>query len=173
MRRQHGFSLFEVVVVTVVIGVLVAIGLEYYTEAMKDSRRVAVETQARNFTAALSSAHAQWYIQSTKGEKISSVEVENRQVFINKFGWPSGGTLTSRTEGASAGNCESLWQLLLQNPPPVTTSEKGQLGQRRYHISAADGKTCRYELFTDPRATHFFDYSLVSGQVRVEVPPLN
>ena len=164
--RQQGFSLLELILVLVVIGILAAKSLEYYNNEMDDARRVGVETLSNNFTAAVGGIHAQWIV-SGKPEQIS---VDNMPVFVNRFGWPVGG---ERFQQQSAKACVQLWQTILQNPAQASVEGESDYGSRRYHISALDVRTCRYELVTNDKGSHYFDYSTYTGQVLAVVPPLN
>jgi len=178
MKTQHGFSLFELVVVAVVIGILASVGLEYYSQAIEESHRVGVEAQASNFTTAVAGVHTQWLLDSVKS-RVSRVEIDGLQFYVSKRGWPAHVNVRgTKKKGKKSGknwessqNCYDLWISLLQNPTPATVEGNDQWGKYDYHISAVGGEFCRYELTVKPKGSHFFDYVLGTGQVFVTVPP--
>jgi prepilin-type N-terminal cleavage/methylation domain-containing protein len=46
MKRQNGFSLVEVIVVAVIVGVLAAVGIPIYAGYMRDQRQMTVDNLA-------------------------------------------------------------------------------------------------------------------------------
>lgn len=186
-QLQQGFSFLELIAVVVIIAVLAASGLVYYQKALQDARRTGLEMLAHRFTAAVALAHAQWIIQGgynkARAGKRSTVDMDNVTVHVNEFGWPA------NTDGQAAGSgdqsaeeCYQVWQAVLQNPalatvegrsnPQLSQAEDPRArGRRHYHISQLDGRICRYELVVETLGTHYFDYTLATGQVLITVPP--
>lgn len=196
MKLQSGFSLLESIIVIVIIGILYSTGLTYYGQKVDHSRRVGIEAQASHFTAAIAGIHAQWLIARPKGG-IASVDVDGVTVYLNYRGWPthtspqwtesvSGQPLSSAVRvqksaqqtlaqkpDDSAQHCYQLWNVLLQNPAPVSVEGNQAWGAYDYHISSPSQRICRYELAIAPRGSHFYDYILDTGQIFVTVPPKN
>lgn len=187
-RVARGYSLFELILVVVVIGVIAASGLIYYEKALDDARRTGVEIMANRFTAAVALIRGQWIVESTiqlngKAPNTWRVVVDNIPIFLNEFGWPAntdGGSAKSRDQ--TVDECYQVWNSILQNPPLATLEGKGspddpnnpnKKGKQRYHISVIDKSVCRFELVTDPPGTHAFEYNLRTGRVLVKVPPLD
>lgn len=184
----QGFTLLEFIMVVVVIGVLAASSLIYYEKTLAAARRVGVEVFANRFTAAVALIRAQWLIESSlqiqqKPSSTWRVNVDNTAIFLNEYGWPA------NTDGRSAKSndqtvdeCYQVWKGVLQNPPQATLEGRGNLsdsndinneGKQRYHIILKNNSLCRYELVTQPRGTHAFEYDLRNGNVLTMVPPLD
>lgn len=177
--RQGGFSLLELVVVLVVIGLLAAGGLFYYQDLLKESRRTSMEILAHRFTTATALVHAQWILQGGGSHRAPGmlVDVDGIGVYVNERGWPAntdGGS--ARSSDQTDDECRQLWMALLQNPPLATVGSNvpavDELRQR-FHISQVGGRICRFQLITRDAGTHYFDYNTTTGQVLIHTPPMN
>lgn len=189
--KTKGFTLLELILVVVVIGVLASASLVYYGRIMDDARRTGVEVLANRFTAAVALIRGQWIVESTmqnegKVPHTYRVMIDNIAIFLNEFGWPANTDgASAKSDDQTAEECFQIWQAIMQNPTPATVegratgSEKEQQsnpeskGKQRYHISQIGNSKCRFELITTPPATHFFEYSLKTGQVLITVPTLD
>lgn len=187
IKLTRGFSLFELIVVLVVIGVLAASGLRYYDQAIKQSRIVAMELMANRFVQVVAGVRAHWYLnqrrlqqvslESTQPSQpaqssISSAELDNTVLYLTRQGWPASTSNSTEAQDnrQTVQECWQLWRAMLQNPPSATLAGEHQSGQRRYHISAIDGAICRYELISYDSERYYFDYHTHTGQVLVQIP---
>lgn len=180
MTAGRGFRVFEFLVVSVIIGVLVLVAINRYEALGRETRRLGFELLAHNFTAAVAGVRAHWFIQGQP--KVTSVDGE--QILMSTTGWPSGivtraatrALVTQRANTNLNANqkqveiCWQLWETLLQNPSPTTLEGQQQRGEQRYHISWVENEFCRYELVTKRLNSHYFDYSPKTGQVLLHVP---
>ena len=171
LMKQKGFSLLELILVTVVIGILMASGLKYYQGYIENAQRVALETQARNFQSVLYLAKAQWFIAQAKGEVPRKVSLDNVRVSLNDRGWvyAGGDAKGGQYKAKSPWQCLGLWNTVFQNPPPATMNASHR-GDQKYHISVSGGR-CRFELVTNDSASHYFEYSMADGGIKITVPP--
>lgn len=184
---QRGFTLFEFIVVVVVIGVLAASSLIYYEKTLEGTRRTGVEVLANRFTAAIALVRGQWIVESTiqvsqQPTPTWRVNVDNTAIFLNEYGWPAntdGGSAKSNDQ--TVDECYQVWNGILQNPPMATLEGKGNPsdpadanneGKQRYHISARNNSICRFELVSKPRGIYAFEYDLRNGRIITHVPPL-
>lgn len=108
MRKQEGFTLIELVIVIVILGILAATALPRFINVTDDAYQAAVAGTSGGVSSGVALAHALWM---AKGQP-STVAMEGANVAMNTSGWPTGGT-------ASA--CDTVWNGIMQNPPTVST----------------------------------------------------
>jgi MSHA pilin protein MshA len=98
-RRQRGFTLIELVMVIVLIGVLAAIALPKFVDLSSDAKRAATDGVAGALSSAASVNYAARKVNATYGAAIA-----NCQNVANALqsGLPSGYTITSAAVAADA-----------------------------------------------------------------------
>ena len=177
---RSGYSLFELIVVIVIIALIAAAGLKYYMDIRDEAVRTGLVTQARNFAAVIQGARAQWLsgdhpdIAPTQPGMKLAVNLDGNRVFVNERGWPANTSieLDSSSNSQTAAECYELWFALMNNPQAATVQGApgvgGKKGQQRYHISAIEG-VCRFEIVSRPYAGSYFDYHLKTGKVLTNV----
>lgn len=171
MQTRRGFRLFELLLVITVVGVVVLVGISRYLDLGRETRRMGFELLAHNFTTAAANAHVHWLIQRSGGGARDHIEHETTRIYMSATGWPvSALALVNAGGNLTASDCFSLWQALLQNPPQASLDGESPRGQRRYHVSVIEPRTCRYELVTRELNSHSFHYFPDSGQVLIHVP---
>lgn len=184
MLKQGGWSRFELLIVASVIGLIMLIAISRYLDLAREGRRLGFELLAHNFSAAAAMTRAHWLLKGSVAARQDYVDQDDLRIYMNAEGWPITAEPISsgRPTQYDAHNCYQLWLALLQNPESASVEEKDNpegkgaieekhvRGERRYHISYNNAGFCRYELATKERNSHFFDYELRSGQVRITVP---
>ncbi|BFM16969.1 hypothetical protein R50073_31520 [Maricurvus nonylphenolicus] len=155
--KQKGFTLFELIVVSIVIGIIVAIGVGYYTQALKDSQKAGVELLANRFATVAALLHAQWI---TEG-KPSEVELQGEQILFSQSGWPKG--VVELEPDSIKDNCFHLWHALFQNPANLTVDQpkKGFT----YYTKGKGNPSCQYHLITNSSENYYFEYFPSNGKV--------
>lgn len=170
MIRQQGWSRFEWLITVSAIGIVLLFAVVRYLDMAREGRRMGFELLAHHFTAGVALVRASWLINRASPDQLF-VEIDGQIIYMSDQGWPMSTepiTTESQMEKASI-YCQQLWSSLLQNPQQVTLGE-ANWGQRQYHISSPKQGICRYELVTEPRGSHFFDYNVQTGQVSVTTP---
>lgn len=178
-RSQLAFSLFELILVIVIVGLLAAAAVKYYMDLREEALRTAVQTQARNFAGAIQMARADWltkqppeFVPTRPGQKIS-LDLDGTLIYVNEWGWPANTSaeLDSSSDSQTAAECHELWVGLMQNPQPATveglSGSAGEKGQHRYHISANAAK-CRFEAIDGPWPAYYYEYDLKTGKVTID-----
>lgn len=120
MKNSKGFTLIELVVVIVILGILAAVALPRFMNATQDAHRAAVEGAGGALASAVVLVRSQWEINRSKGVATPNANVAgfgNNDVDVNDSGWPlgTGGTL----------DCVGLWGALLQGSAPVVAAAAG------------------------------------------------
>ena len=170
--RQTGFSLFELIIVIVLIGYLAAKSLEYYNDAADDARRAGIESLARSLTAAISGAHGEWLLKGGRSQgPASRVDMDGTFIVLNSGGWPIGIEREGQAFDAASAlhRCADLWVHLLQNPPAYSLKAQDK-GKQRYHLEELPGQGCRFIMSTQTADTHYLDYLAKNGRLLVHVP---
>lgn len=190
LRRSAGFTLIELVIVIILLGLLAATALPRLLNATDKAEIAALEGVAGGFSIGVSIAHGQWAADGnspgadTSAANKVAINLEGKVFYMNEFGWPAN---VNSAEPAAANNqtadeCKQVFDNVLQSSPTATT-EADSRANSRYFVSVVDGAggslgnvgdICRYELILNDSATatatHYFDYDLVDGQVTVIFP---
>ncbi len=165
MKRSLGFSRFEFYFVVSIVGLLVLIATQRYLSLADETRRLSFDVIAKHFSAAVYNHHARWILQQSKA-KSNHVVIDGLNILFSDNGWPIATVVGDHsTSELSNLTCLSLWNHLLQNPPPISVEGNGLYGSRTYHLSSPQVGHCRFEMATQPRGTFYFDYAPQLGRI--------
>ena len=123
-KSQTGFTLVELVVVILILGILSATALPRFMNVSEQAHEAAVAGAAGGFGAGIALVRAQWIAnQEAPGDDdvenfgSSDVAVTTSNGGATQSGWPTGtGTADSITTDLQ---CVNLWNGIMQNPPTV------------------------------------------------------
>ncbi|MEM0910960.1 MAG: type II secretion system protein [Pseudomonadota bacterium] len=127
-NKQLGFSLIELVIVIVVLGLLAATAIPRFIDVTKDAEDAATAAVAGSFATGVSLVRSQWEVDGRPSGNSSSDEVAiligGLEVGIDRdTGYPTGHVVnddsTEDTEIVDE-DCQSIFSLLLQSPPSIT-----------------------------------------------------
>lgn len=167
------FGLFEMILVTTIIGILAAAGVTYYGQIVDGAREAAVEAQARAFTAVVSMIHWSWSVKGSNfvpaTERVDAlVLIDTQPVYLNGFGWPTHAEARLSRAGLSSLGCLQVWDAIMQNPGNIRVRSTETLpADGLFYVSAQQGRICHYETLTPSRKLHYFNYNVVSGRVDI------
>ena len=147
--QPNGFSLIELVIVVVVLGLLAATALPRFLDVTDEAEDATVEGVGGGFATGVGLIRAQWEIEGRPSENISAnvtaVVLGGVEIAVDKdTGYPTGLAQTN-SEDVDIDNedCLQVFQRIIQSSPTITTEWQG--GQEnafegvRYYTAVADG----------------------------------
>lgn len=159
LDNKRGFTLIELVIVIVLIGILAATALPKFANLTTQAYTASNQGIAGSLGAAVSVAHAAWVSQGASGTTLTTAG-ELNGLSVNANGWPDGGAASTTT--ISAGQCFTVWTGVLNNPP--TAIAAGSCATTGCYFVTAAGAVCTYNLGNGAPA-HTVTYNIGSGAV--------
>ncbi|SPY31139.1 prepilin-type N-terminal cleavage/methylation domain-containing protein [Photobacterium damselae] len=140
MNKQQGFSLIELVIVIIVVGILAATAMPRFLNITEQAKKAAVEGMAGGYATAVISARAQWEaygrptMQGVSGA-VNSVDYDGSEFLLTKasnqdgvrMGYPYALSIDGSSKPFSAmapQDCVDLLENLLQNPPRASLDQQ-------------------------------------------------
>ena len=161
-NQKQGFTLIELVIVIVLIGVLSAVAVPRFASLTTQARQASADGIAGGLSAAASVAHAQWLASGSP----TSITLEGQIVYMSPVvggvgGWPED-TAALGTGTATAAKCLNVWNGILNSPPvagAVTCT-----GTCQYLVAVTASPVCK---FTDQQGTgtNIITYNINTGAV--------
>ncbi len=173
MKKMSGFSLIELVIVIVILGLLAAAALPRFLDVTDEAKKASIKGIAGGFATAVLSARAQWEAEGrpqTNG--LNVVDYDGTDFVLTssdnsdfRDGYPIAlySSQTGDVTTVTASSCQDLMQELMQNPPTVDTDTSSD---PEYLASASASTECTYTQQQNGTA-HYFTYDVTQGQVTV------
>ncbi|MEH6557958.1 MAG: prepilin-type N-terminal cleavage/methylation domain-containing protein [Oceanicoccus sp.] len=174
-RRESGFTLVELVIVIVLLGLLAVAALPRFLDITDQAQTAAVEGVAGGFTMGTALVRAQWMADGNGfGSAGTVVTVDGGDILTNENGWPaqtSAGDASFNSQ--TAADCLEVWNFVMQNPPRATIGSIANNDNYLVSALSSSPNICVFTLIVngeeDPLDRNF-DYNLATGQVLVNLP---
>ncbi|HDN9020023.1 type II secretion system protein [Aeromonas salmonicida] len=167
--RAAGFSLIELVIVIVILGILAVTALPRFLDVTDEAKKASVEGVSGGFATAVSLVRAQWEAEGRpKEDGQNTVLYDGSRFYLTtptetqvsngelSPGYPMDtsavGGIDVDPANLTAQRCLKIWEGLLQNPPKATASfseVSGSGNDLKYYVSVTNNgldSVCRYYL---------------------------
>ncbi|MGI2260225.1 pilin [Shewanella sp. GXUN23E] len=139
-RQQQGFSLIELVIVIVILGLLAATAIPRFLNVTDDAENASVDGVAGGLATAVGFVRAQWEVE---GRNNDNVVLDGSRVTLDgRFGFPTGavtgGTQVTNATQMTNTSCQQVFNNVLQNAPRNVLYNQDARDQR-YVVKVIDG----------------------------------
>ena len=171
---QRGFTLIELVVVIIILGILAVTALPKFLNVSQDAQISSVKATGGAFKSGINLARAVW------ATRVGSGPAENLPTFgnaeagemdFNNAGWPAQHYYTDNEVSPQLDNvedCISVWETLFEGDEP-SVSRFDSNDETDYKANYISPNQCRYNFNDNQNLSIYYDSR--NGQVSVDSDP--
>lgn len=156
MRKEKGFTLIELVMVIVILGILAATALPKFSNLSADAHKSVVAATGAALKTGVTTIHLKWLASGGTGAVLNFItaadSVTGQSLSVNANGWPADSRGTSLTLNSTA-DCIDVWNAVLAAGAPTIASSTSEEYQATYNGS----NNCTYTYQKDTSMTITYD----------------
>ncbi|GHF78323.1 type II secretion system protein [Thalassotalea marina] len=159
--KTSGFTLIELVVVIVILGILAATAAPKFLDVSDEAERAVFSGIAAAFRGGVEQVHLKWRIKGNGVAQLNFIPISDPSVggdlSVNQFGYPADTRGTSLTMN-SENDCLDVWRAVLISQDAIVAGNNSQDFEASY-----SGDTCTYVYNKQPTLTVV--YNSTTGEI--------
>lgn len=141
-KVESGFTLVELIIVIVILGILSVVALPRYLNATDEANLATVKTITANLKKSVKDANLRWQLSGSPGRIQNLPGFSDNTLDMSTTGWPVGLDKGNSNDNVGQGDagCPALWNYLIINAPQASLDTSQPFQGYRH----TDTKSCSF-----------------------------